>query len=388
MAVDSQQRGTRTQAVASPRRRFQFSLKALLLFTAYVAVLLSILVTFVSSRSYRATAWIRCESTAPSQPVPPGPNASVFETEVRGPILSSEVLAGAAGRPEIAKLSVFPRQQSRTDWLAEHVEVECVGRSDVVGVSLSARDPKDAAKIVNAVVDSYLQWHTERAPEPTRFRRQLQALKEQRERRAIELRRLREDVRKLAERASTDGDSGRVAPERPAGEPPVDDVPERLARYEGERAVLEAELAALGAEMEGEAEAEVASAPQERIEAIRSQIDIYRVAESALRSQRRKRIEDWAGGDGELVELELARAELARVERVYEIVSDRILLLNTGNPVQQRVQLLMKAAVPGAASTSIPYTTTILAVIAIWFVPLPFAAARLWRTTGRSRVKS
>ena len=387
MAVDSQQQGMPTEAVAKPRRRFQFTIKALLLFTAYVAVLLSIVATLVSWRSYRATAWIRCESSVPPQSVPPGPNASVFETEVRRPILSSEVLAGAAGRPEIAKLSLFPRQQSRADWLAEHIEVECVGRSDVVGVSLTARDPDDATKIVNAVVDSYLQWHTERSPEGARLRRQLQAMEEQRERRAVELRRLAEDVRKLAERASTDGDSGRVAPERPAGEPPVDDVSERLARYDGERVVLEAELAALGAEMEGEAEPDVASAPQERIEAIQSQIDVYRAAESALRGQRRKRIEDWAGGDGELVELELARAELARVAHVYEIVSDRILLLNTQNPVQQRVQLLMKAAVPGASATSIPYTT-ILGAIAIWFVPLPFVAANLWRTTGRRRVKS
>ncbi|HUT88617.1 MAG TPA: hypothetical protein VMY37_03920 [Thermoguttaceae bacterium] len=387
MAVDSQQRGMPTEAVEGPRRRFQFTIKALLLFTAYIAVQLSILVTLVSSRSYGATAWIRCASPARGQPVPPDRNEAVFETEVRGPILRSEVLAGAAGRPEMAKLSVFPRHQSRTDWLAEHIEVERVGGSELVAVSLTARDPEDAAKIVNAVVDAYLQWRTERSPEAARFRRQLQALEEERERRAVELRRLAEDVGKLAQRASTDGDSGRVAPERAAGEPPVDDVSERLARQEGERALLEAELAALGAEMEGEVEADAARAPQERIEAIQSRIDAHRAAESALRRERRERIEDWAGGDGELVEWGLARAELARVERVYEIVSNRILLLNTENLAQQRVQLLGKAPVPGTASTSIPYTT-IVAVIAIWFAPLPFLAAGLWRAPRQRRVKS
>ena len=198
MADDSQQRGTRTQAAASPRRRFQFSIKALLLFTAYVAVLLSILVTLVSLRAHRATAWIRCASPARGQPVPPDRNEAVFETEVRAPILRSEVLAGAAGRPEIAKLSVFPRHQSRTDWLAVHIEVEWVGGSELVAVSLTARDPDDAAKIVNAVVDSYFEWRTERSPEAARFRRQLQALEEERERRAVELRRVAEDVGKHA----------------------------------------------------------------------------------------------------------------------------------------------------------------------------------------------
>ena len=59
MAAHAQQPGMPTEAVAQPRRRFQFTIKALLVFTAYVAVLLSILVTFLSLRLYSATPTLR-----------------------------------------------------------------------------------------------------------------------------------------------------------------------------------------------------------------------------------------------------------------------------------------------------------------------------------------
>jgi len=393
MAVDAQQPGMPTAAVARPRRRFQFTIKALLLFTAYVAVLLSILMTLLTKRSYRATAWIRFEAPGHAL-IPPGPDLlrRRFETEVRGPMLSSEVLADAAGRPEIAKLSVFLRRQSRADWLAEHVEVERVGASQLAMVAVAARDPEDAATIVNAVVDSYFEWRDERSPEAARFRRQLQALEAERARRADALRRLAEDADKLAQRASTDGDSDRSPPERPAGEPRLGDVTDRLAQAESDRAFLEAELAALTADLdeEGQADAQADAAPaaRERVEAIEAQLDVFRAGEAALRRDLRRRIEDWAQGDGDLADRALARAELARAKRGYEIVSDRLLLLNAQGPRVKRVQWLQKAAVPAAATRSMPSYVTIMAVILLWLVPLPFIAARFFRTTGRHAAKS
>jgi len=392
MAVDSQQPGMPTQPVARPRRRFQFTIKALLLFTAYVAVLLSILMTLVTKRSYRATAWIRFEAPGHAL-IPPAPDLlrRRFETEVRRPMLSSDVLTAAAGRPEIAKLSVFLRRQSRADWLAEHVEVEQVGASQLAVVALAARDPEDATKIVNAVVDSYFEWYDERSPEAARFRRQLQSLEQERERRAAELRRLAEDVDKLAQRASAGADSDRSPPQRPAAEPPLGDVTDRLAQAESDRAFLEAELAALTADLEvheqADAQTDAAPAARERVEVIEAQLDVFRAGEAALHRRLRKRIEDCAGGGNDLVERELATAKLACAQRVYEIVSDRLLLLKTQGPAQQRVQLLRKAVVPRAAVKSISYKTILLFIV-LYLVPLPFIAARFWRTTGPRGAKS
>ena len=386
MAVDSQQRGTRTQAVASPRRRFQFSLKALLLFTAYVAVLLSIVATIVAWRPYRASAWMRFRGLKPkSSPwlpwlpwLPTGELSYIeFDADVRVPILSSEVLAGAASRPEIAKLSVFPRQQSRTDWLAEHIEVERVGESELVTVSLAARDPDDAAKIVNAVVESYFEWSHGR--EAMRCRRQLEPLERERERRLVELERLQEDLREMACRVSTDRDSGRFLPESATGVLTTYDV----ARHEAARVILEAWLAALGPEMEGEVEADVVPPLHEQVAVIQREIDACRTAESTLRRRFREQIEGAAKDDGELLELELARAELARVECVLQIVCLRITSLRTEDWSPKPVEWLREAAPPDAA---LPYKK-IMAISAVWLA-VPLLLAALWRAMRRRQVKS
>ncbi|HUT88615.1 MAG TPA: hypothetical protein VMY37_03910 [Thermoguttaceae bacterium] len=386
MADDSQQRGTRTQAVASPRRRFQFSLKGLLLFTAYLAVLLSIVASIVAWRPHRASAWIEFRVPYHSMLIPPPELVrTVFEVDVRAPILSSEVLAGAASRPEIATLSVFPRQQSRTDWLAEHIEVERVHDSELVTVSLTARDPDDAAKIVNAVVDSYFQSRTWRSPEAMRLRRQLEALEDERERRSAELEELREDVREMAQRVSTDRHLTPFLPECVTGMFTSDDVVESLARHEAERATLEARLAALGPEIEGTVEADVVQPPHEQAAAIQREIDACRTVESWLRRRCREQIEGAVEDDGELLELELARAEVVRAMCVFQIVRTRIMSLRTDGLIQERGTLLQKAA-PPAPRVAIPYKT-ITAISAVWLA-VPLLLGALCRAMRRRQVKS
>lgn len=378
MAVDSQQPGTRTQAVASERRRFQFSLKGLLLLTAYVAVLLSIVASIVAWRTHRATALIRFR-VRPNEPI-----HTVFEAEVKGPMFSSEVLAGAATQPEIARLSMFPRHQSRTDWLAEHIEVERVLDSELVTVSLAARDPDDAAKVVNAVVDSYFRWWTSR--EVTRGRRQLQTLKEKRERRAAQHERLRRDVRELALRVSTDRDSGRSLPESATGKPALDDLPERLGHAQAQRAVLEAQLAAMRLETEEKVEADVAPPPESRspaIEAIRSELETCRTMETSLRRRWQQRIDNATGGHGKLLEWRLAGAELAHLESVCQSIAVRIDLLRTERAIPKRITLLQSAAPPNAP---IPYRK-IMAISALWLAALVLAAG-VWRVIRQRQVKS
>lgn len=378
-AAGSPPRGISPRKDPRPRGRFQFSLRGLLLFTAYVGVLLSILVPMIARRPCRATAVVQVGF--PYRATSLDLARTMFEQSVKGPILNSEVLAGAAARPEIARLSVFPRQQSPTDWLAEHIEVRRVGDSQLVEVSLTARDPDDAAKIVNAVVESCLQSHESRDARMVRHVRE--ALEEERQRRAVEWEGRREDVRKLAGRVS-DRDSGQFLPESDAGVPTLADLLERLAWHEVERTILEAYLAALRAEMEGEVEADVGESLHQEAAAIQREIDACRTAESTLRRRCRERIEDAAEDEGALLGLELARAELARVQCVHDLVCSEIIRsrFRTGvGPIVVR-----QPATRPAPRVPIPYKT-IVAISAVW-LSLPLLGAGLWRVMRQRRFRS
>ena len=77
-------------------------------------------------------------------------------------IQSTSVLAAAVESPSIGGLKVFREADNPTVFLKKRLEVAVGKKDDIIGVSLELPDPKEAAQVVNAVVDAYVTKYAEK----------------------------------------------------------------------------------------------------------------------------------------------------------------------------------------------------------------------------------
>jgi polysaccharide biosynthesis transport protein len=83
-----------------------------------------------------------------------------LETQVQL-ITTDRVLDAAIARPEIEHLSMIRNSKDQKFDLRENMKVAIVGNNTyLIRVALESKNPDEAAKIVNAVVDSYIAQHT------------------------------------------------------------------------------------------------------------------------------------------------------------------------------------------------------------------------------------
>lgn len=115
-------------------------------------------------------------------------------------ITSPFVLNAAIRDPEVAKLSILQEQDHPVDWLEENLQVDSAGE-EFIRVSLEGDRPSQLAKIVNAVVDAFLEEivNKERNDRQDRLRK----LEEFNSEITEELRTKRAALRKLAESLKT-----------------------------------------------------------------------------------------------------------------------------------------------------------------------------------------
>jgi capsular exopolysaccharide synthesis family protein len=120
-------------------------------------------------------------------------------------------------------------------------------------------------------------------------------------------------------------------------------------------------------------------APQRRLEELaklRSDREAARVLEQMLKdryAEQRKQIEQRGG---EMMELEFKRDELTRAEKVFELIAQRALQLQTERGAPARVTLMQPAEPPGIPVEAFPYRNMTLAVLACFC--LPFALVLTW----------
>ena len=75
-------------------------------------------------------------------------------------ITSNSVLDAALADPAIRNLSMIRSSKDPKAELREEMRVEIVGENTyLIQVALAAKDPNQAAAIVNAVVDAYIEQH-------------------------------------------------------------------------------------------------------------------------------------------------------------------------------------------------------------------------------------
>lgn len=210
---------------------------------ALLAVVAGAAVWTIFKPTYQAAAWLQIENRRPYVAFPTweGESKQFAETQVeliRSPLVLSRVLS----QPEIARLpEVRAAADGALEWLTKKVTVKAVGKSELFQVAFAGKNPEHAAAIANAVIDRYLELHSETSARHTD--KIIRLLREEKERRANELEQMQDRVRRLAE-----GLSGQVA--RPGVnnvvtlQNPLTAIQEELGSVEVEREFLEAELEA------------------------------------------------------------------------------------------------------------------------------------------------
>ena len=235
---------------------------------------------------YRAEAWLRIESRPQYIAFAErGDSRAFVQTQVQM-IKSPLVLGPVVSQPEIASCAEVQEEESPIDWLAKEVAVTQVGGSDLFTVSFTGPSPENSAKIVNAVVEEYFDLRAQEDAERTQ--RVISLLEEERERRAAQLERLRENVRELEKQATgMDPFAPKAQQSLTTVEHPLQELKRQLTTTRLERAILKARIDASDEAVRDE-QAEVADAVVQRAVAEHPQMQALELALSGKRARLRE----------------------------------------------------------------------------------------------------
>jgi uncharacterized protein involved in exopolysaccharide biosynthesis len=301
---------------------------------------------------------------------------------IRSPAVIEQALLKLVGVdvPELASCS------DPVSHLSGNIECEIVGDSEICAVSFISKNPKVAATVVNAVVDSYFL--ARENEDRRRVRQRIDFLQDELNRREQELDGLRENAEHLA-RQSAEAEPDRTQ-ETPNGR--LTDLRRHVITAEAERVVLEVEMRVLekavcevqrensDTQLETEVGPQAAATKEERDRALSETRGQLRSVESLL-EQLRKRHEEMVvelGEDGgSQLESGMRKEELAITEEVCDRIAERILMLRTEQRAPNRVELLHRATPPAEPIARYPYLAASAAALAGFC--LPFVGLALFR---------
>jgi len=191
---------------------------------------------------FQALSWLRMEASPPYVAYRlDGNSRSFVQTQVQL-IRSPLVLGPVVSEPEIANLPELKKQRAPIDWLARHVGVNSRGESELFTVSFTGPNAQNTARIVNAVVSAYFELRFQE--QALRTQRVVELLDHEKERRANELRLLRENVRQLTKDATGKDPFMGPEPIDTAISHPFSTLQRRLAAGEMEQEILKARITA------------------------------------------------------------------------------------------------------------------------------------------------
>ncbi len=116
-------------------------------------------------------------------------------------LTSRYVLLAALRQPQVAELATVREEPDPVAWIQRGVRVRFPGNSELMEVSFTAQRPEEAAAVVNAVVDAYLQEVV--SVELADRRQRLDDLDQLYSEKEAELRKRRNDLMQLAEQLQT-----------------------------------------------------------------------------------------------------------------------------------------------------------------------------------------
>ncbi|MFV2070994.1 MAG: hypothetical protein ACC645_28840, partial [Pirellulales bacterium] len=367
---------------------------------------------------------------------------------------SPMVLGPVLSRPEIAAFAEFKEEVDQRKYLEENLTIQQVGKSDFYSVGYRSPSPGHAAAVTNAVVAEYLSIQSDEGFR--RSQRVIDLLEEERNRRSLDVERLRKHVLDLAKEVTGKDPFSHeaIVDKAQVFTTPMTALYGSLTAIEVNSEILKAEIQALRdapvlipdhAETSGQLDLEIDAQAdiverESQLAAIRSYMEQiketsvrwessprYRQLKKELeareaklaewksmlreelhgqRMEQRKREHEQAlatlqqelahldvkkkiftsrfdqqmgklkTSGGMSVQLEFARAELAREEKVFELIAVRKLSLQTELRAPARVRLRQKALVPTTPLEPVPYKFLVLGCCVALVAPLALAFAR------------
>ena len=192
--------------------------------------------------TYEAAAWLRISDTTPYIAYQSRDDSHRFLDTQMELIRSPLVLGPVVSRPEIAQVPEIKRQETPIVWLATQIKAACIGQSELVKITFDAQDAVAASNVVNAVVDTYLEFRGRNDSE--QIQRVIEILEEEKGRRVREVDTMRETIRELAKQAAGKDPSAGRSQKDAQGVHPLTELQVRLVNAEVERQILEARVTA------------------------------------------------------------------------------------------------------------------------------------------------
>lgn len=270
---------------------------------------------------YQAKALVRISEVRPYIAFPEDNwrNTSEMTRYVRSQvelIRSSLVLGQVVTNPEIARLPEITELEEPITDLAPLIEMSAVNESELLSISFKGRNPANAAAIVNAITDAYFALRDRQEAE--RSARVIELLENESNSRAVELSRLRDNVRELAKQ--TTGKDPFVAPtsaEKNALHP-LAELQNRLTLATVEQSTLRAQITAYE-EMMDKGPTEARATDVER--AVEGHPEVQRLKAQIAADQARLRQTETASARGNQDPTFLRRQrELQQTEQALEKV--------------------------------------------------------------------
>jgi capsular exopolysaccharide synthesis family protein len=124
-----------------------------------------------------------------------------------------------------------------------------------------------------------------------------------------------------------------------------------------------------------------ASQRKDQLSEMRTNLEVQRLLEDMLRERYEKQLNDMGKSGDQSLELEFTRTELAREEKVFEMIAERAMSLQTEMRAPGRVTLMKRAVTPLKPVEPLPLRNLTLAIFASFC--LPFGVAVLWEHSIR-----
>jgi len=141
------------------------------------------------------------------------------------------------------------------------------------------------------------------------------------------------------------------------------------------KATLEARKTRLRKELQGLRINELKAERQQLIATKELELNSLNTKRSLLAERFDKHVAELKAGGAQSAQLEFAKAELEREERVFELIASRKLSLQTELEAPERVSLRQSASVPSVALEPIPYKMLLIACLASLICPFAIALA-------------
>jgi biopolymer transport protein ExbD len=240
------------------------------------------------------------------------------------------VAADALKRRGVAELALVKRQKDPVGWLRQNLQVDFPHNAEVLRVSLKGGGGREAAVLINAVVDAYVEHYVYKGlEEPGRRLDMLRKATSDYEER---LRHKREVLRRLADTLAS-GDAQTKGLRQRVVQESLKMTHKELLEVRSDLRKAQVELKALPEQQKDRATAT----------SLRKRIDALREMEKSLThevEQLGKQLQQLAQDS---VDVESLRDEIAQAETVLKKLSAQIASLETENLTTPRVNVIEKA---------------------------------------------